>query len=90
MKEKNPMQLAASCVLFVTFRDGNMRTFYSRDIDHHRDNLHFWFSHLQNLVRNKPDWQGKVQKYAIYRCLNGEPNGEPIVREEMGHVNFTV
>lgn len=79
MKKSLPKwQLAACMVLYVTFVDGNVRTFYSRDIDRKPDNTHYWFTHLQALAENK--WRGRVREYAIYRCINGEKSGDPIVK----------
>lgn len=71
---------AACCVLYVTFLDGNIRTFFSRDIDRKANNLYYWMNYLEDLVRSRKQWAGRVRDYAIFRSVNGKPSGDPIVK----------
>jgi len=87
MAEPNKMMLMASCVLYVKFLDGNKRTFYSRDIEHHTDNLHYWYDYLKKLVENK--WLGKVDEFAIYRSVKAQRTGDPLLKAKYAHPHYT-
>lgn len=87
MAEPNKMMLAASCVLYVKFLDGNKRTFYSRDIEHHTDNVHYWFDYLKRLAETK--WLGKVDEFAIYRSVKAERTGDALIKVKNAHPHYT-
>ena len=84
MSAFNAMKMAASVVMFVTYKDGNIRTYYSRDIERQKDNTYYWMTHLQSLCYKK--WVGMVKEYAIYRCLNGKQVGDALIKEKYGDV----
>ena len=77
MSSKDFRQVACA-VLYIKFKDSQLRTFYSRDIDKQLGNLHYWSEHLLKLATEK--WKGKVQSFAIYRCINGSKVGDPIFK----------
>ena len=68
----------ASAVLYIKFKDNQLRTFYSRDIEKQPGNLHYWSEHLLKLATVK--WKDKFLSYAIYRCANGAKVGDPIFK----------
>ena len=86
MAEPNKMMLEASCVLYVKFLDGNKRTFFSRDIEHHRDNVHYWFGYLKRLAENK--WPGKVEEFAIYRAVKAQRTGDALIKVKNAHPHY--
>lgn len=79
-----PMVMAASCVLFITFLDGQVRTYYSKDIEKEKDNLWYW----SNWARNKAEveYVGKVRSWAVFRSVNGVETGDPIFKS----VNYQI
>lgn len=80
MNEIPKWKSVACCVLYVTFIDGNIRTFFSRDIDRKPDNLWYWKNYLEDMVLNRKQWAGRVRDYAIFRSVNGTKTGDPIVK----------
>jgi hypothetical protein len=79
------MKMAASCVMFVTYKDGNTRTYYSRDASgKQKGNTYYWMNHLRDLCEK--NWEGKVKEYAIYRCINGKHEGDPMLKQKYENV----
>lgn len=73
-------RMQACMVLYVTFWDGNNRTFWSGDARYpkYKGNMGHWYNHLNNLAMNK--WSGNVKEYAIFRASNGERIGDPVIK----------
>lgn len=72
----DPLKTNASLVLFVTFADKNVRTFYSRDVEKQKNNTYYWLEHLSKLVEEK--WKGKIEQAVIYRSVQGKQTGDPV------------
>lgn len=70
----------SSCVLFVTFWDGNERKFWSGDArkKQYAGNLLYWANHLRNLCEVR--WAGSVKEYAIYKAKDAQYIGDPIIK----------
>jgi len=84
LKPQSKLVSQASMVLYVTFSDGNKRTFWSRDSEKKEKagDTGYWYNHLSNMVQTKPDWQGKVAAFAIYRVTKGIRQGDPLLTEK--------
>lgn len=72
----DPLKNNACLVMYVTFADKNVRTFYSRDVEKQKNNTWFWLNHLSDLIEQK--WKGQVEQAVIYRAVQGKPAGDPV------------
>lgn len=77
----DPLKRHACVQAIVRFVDGNVRTFYSRDIDCHAvaskkrnyHNLGYWVQYWKMRIQNElpAGWKGRVQEAAIFYSFDG-------------------
>ncbi|MFC5413125.1 hypothetical protein ACFPMF_27640 [Larkinella bovis] len=77
----DPLKRHACVQAIVRFVDGNVRTFYSRDIDAHGvaskqwkyQNLGYWVQYWKYRIENElPEgWKGRVLEGAIFHSFDG-------------------
>lgn len=76
-RSADPLKQHACVVAIIRFADGNVRSFYSRDVDHRNDyryhNKGFWTSYWQKRIENESPtgWQGRVDEAAIFHSFDG-------------------
>lgn len=81
-EELNPkdFRMQACLIMYVTFWDGNERTFWSGDARKPamKGNMGYWYNHLCQYPNVK--WAGRVKEYVIYRAQEGNHIGDPIIK----------
>lgn len=78
---KNDWRRKSCMVMYVQFWDNpTPRTFWSKDaeIKDKAGNMAYWYNRLSGLANTT--WAGKIKEYVIYRAVNAEIVGDPIIK----------
>lgn len=77
MGSADPLKQNACVVAIIRFADGNVRSFYSRDIEHKSNwrfkHVPYWTQYWKHRIEKESPtgWQGRVDEAAIFHSFDG-------------------